>query len=169
MNDITDEAEKMLEGLPDGPWLYRPEAYDDWGWVRLPPREDGPGWVVALVSCSRFTEDELGAHRWAGTDPCRELGEFIAWSRTGVPALIAENKRLREALTGCNIAITEALELIEKHVPVGALGYNSDGDFSVPGGARTWPILDEHTHYIGEARDIARRALASTEGGTDAA
>ena len=44
-------------------------------------------------------------------------------------------------------ALQSAIAIIRKYVPVDALGFNSDG-----GGDgwndRSWPILDEHLHYM---------------------
>lgn len=87
MTDILDEARKMLEGVPDGPWsagvlgrtLHMVWAKD--------------GYIVADCTTHHAKHRENVAR------------DFIIWSRTGVPALIervaaleAENKRLREAL-----------------------------------------------------------------------
>lgn len=86
MTDILDEARKMLEGLPDGPWsagvlgrtLHMVWAKD--------------GYIVADCATHHAKHRENVAR------------DFIIWSRTGVPALIervaaleAENKRLRDA------------------------------------------------------------------------
>jgi len=81
-------ARQALEGLPEGPWVYRLDPFDDWGEVR-----DARGQMVARASL-RATQDELSEHRRNGTDPAEKIGTFIAACRTLVPGLIAEIDRL---------------------------------------------------------------------------
>jgi hypothetical protein len=147
MNDITDEAEKMLEGVTEGPW--RREAMGGSSSViaateparndsRVPAYAYDPaqGYCLAYP----FTEDD-GLVRLDFVRFSHEDARFIAWSRTGVPALIAENKRLREALGVYADQLCEGL----------CREYGPNFDDDVCFGCQ------------------AKKLLASTEGGTDAA
>lgn len=60
-----------MAGFTKGPFAYRPNEFDDWGEVRGPN-----GYIVALGRSINRNED-LDAHRRAGTDPYEEVGQFI--------------------------------------------------------------------------------------------
>src|SRR5690348_13665919 len=63
-----------------GPWRYRPDKYDDWGYVRGP---DG-GIVAICRAYIRMSEDELNEHRAAKTDPVEADGRLIAAAPDGL-------------------------------------------------------------------------------------
>lgn len=56
-----------------GPWLYRPNRYDDWGYVR-----DSDGHVVARAANPHVSMQEYADHRAAKTDPYEANGRLIA-------------------------------------------------------------------------------------------
>lgn len=63
-----------------GPWAYRPEEYDDWGYVRGAPDSDGARWVICQARSPYKTQEELAAHRIDGTDPWEATARLIAAS-----------------------------------------------------------------------------------------
>lgn len=75
--------------LPEGPWLYRPNKFDDWGVVRL--GKDGPILAVARSGSHDVDEDK---HRHDRTDPYEDIGQAIA----AIPNMRREIARLRSAL-----------------------------------------------------------------------
>ena len=85
------EIEAGLDGLPGGPWDYRPRPFDDWGMVRV-----GGGAVVANAragSLEAETQAEFTRHREEGTDPYQAVGMHIArCSPDAIRALIARAK-----------------------------------------------------------------------------
>jgi len=56
-----------------GPWLYRPNPYDDWGSVR-----NGEGYLVAVAANPSISESQYAAHRAARTDPYEANARLIA-------------------------------------------------------------------------------------------
>src|SRR3546814_10629361 len=63
-----------------GPWLYRPDKYDDWGFVRAQPEQ---GRLLGGVICQArdpYALDDvtLNAHRRAKTDPWEANARLIA-------------------------------------------------------------------------------------------
>lgn len=80
MNTEAIEAiERGCEGVTPGPWHYRPEKYDDWGWVRASKTDSLLGELVANVrSHARLDEDALNQHRINGTDPSGPTAQHIA-------------------------------------------------------------------------------------------
>jgi len=67
------------------------------------------------------------------------------------------NAHLIAAVPDLLSGLKAAVETIEKHVPADALGTDSMGDDSVPGGTMSWNVIDEHLHYM-------RKAIAKAEG-----
>lgn len=106
MSDVTAlvaELRKRASAATPGNRIYRPNAHDDWGWVRL----EASGDLLIVHSVARFDEHELNAHRVAKSDPVEadaRLSEVccpanITTLCDALTALSAENARLREALT----------------------------------------------------------------------
>lgn len=63
-----------------GPWKYRPQEYDDWGWVRA-TAADGESWLVAMARSGDYTtEEQLDEHRRNKTDPYEANARLIAAS-----------------------------------------------------------------------------------------
>src|SRR3546814_2474354 len=63
-----------------GPWLYRPDKYNDWGFVRAQPEQ---GRLLGGVICQArdpYALDDvtLNAHRRAKTDPWEANARLIA-------------------------------------------------------------------------------------------
>lgn len=93
MTDLTPEAvEAALDGATPGDWLYRPNEYDDWGYVRSAT----PGYDYNLFVCQakdqRVSEEAEGVHRRNGTDPWEHNARLIALA----PELAREYLRLKE-------------------------------------------------------------------------
>lgn len=53
------------------PLTYRPDPFDDWGWIR------GADGKIAAVAKVRGSEDELAEHRRNHTDPAEPVGRLI--------------------------------------------------------------------------------------------
>lgn len=84
------EIAARAEAATKGPWLARPLDYDDWGTVRTEAVGPDHGFVVANARHGRdVSDDELNEHRRAKTDPYGHNTDFIAQSRTDVPALLS--------------------------------------------------------------------------------
>lgn len=79
---ITDERlaeiRAGLEGLPEGPWSYRDQPYDDWGMVRGKRGADGLAEFVMQAKSGFPSEEEMAAHRRAGTDPWEAFAKHLA-------------------------------------------------------------------------------------------
>lgn len=91
-DDVREAVETVLR--LDGeatkePWLYRPGAFDDWGWVRAAPTDDAPiGYTVAQAKAGRsVSEGQFTDHRNAKTDPYGHNGRLIAAYRSLAPLL----------------------------------------------------------------------------------
>lgn len=70
----TGNSEGVVQHTP-GPWLYRPDKYDDWGVVRT---ERG-GFICQAKDGSWPGEGpDLDTHRRAGTDPYEANARLIA-------------------------------------------------------------------------------------------
>lgn len=65
-----------------GPWLYRPQPYDDWGSVR-----NGDGYLVAVAANPSISEHQYAEHRAARTDPYEANARLIAAAPELVEAL----------------------------------------------------------------------------------
>jgi hypothetical protein len=78
-----------------GPWLYRPDEHDDWGTVRASPDGEGRKAIICQARFPYADQDELAAHRYAGTDPWEGAARLIAAApellRACVAALATHN------------------------------------------------------------------------------
>ena len=92
MSELDLEEIKQAEAAATrGPWLVRPNKWDDWGLIR-----GGDGYPVCETGMSaRYTHDDIGKFP-NGPTPILENAHFIAKSREWIPALVAEVERLRE-------------------------------------------------------------------------
>jgi hypothetical protein len=62
-----------------GPWSYRPQKYDDWGYVRGPKEADGfQPFICQAKDMRAMDEDVLNEHRRNGTDPWEANARLIA-------------------------------------------------------------------------------------------
>lgn len=91
------ELERLSAAATPGPWAYRPEHLDDWGYIRSTVI-DNPVLKGKVVATTRGDGHEtFDAHREAGTDPYEPNGRFIVALvnayRAGelVPAFAAAN------------------------------------------------------------------------------
>lgn len=98
----TDEEiaaiEAGLKGLPDGPWSYRPNEFDDWGIVRT-----ADGSILANARAGdgeRESEGYKDQCRRKGLDPYSDVGEHIArCSPETIRALVARLRAAENALS----------------------------------------------------------------------
>lgn len=90
--EAMDALRARLAALPCRPWLYRPVEHDDWGCVR-----SADGWPIVRPTIPRWslTDDDLGEHRRAKTDPVEAIARFLAEAPEIVEGLVAEIERLR--------------------------------------------------------------------------
>lgn len=101
---ITDMTiEQMLEAArkaTPGTWRYRPEQFDDWGFIRAEPTEDGKGWPVAIAKHGSYLgEDGAADYRSRSADPCELNGRHIVnCSPAAIIALLTELLEWRRAL-----------------------------------------------------------------------
>ena len=83
---LTDEDLDRLEAAyvaaTPGEWRYRPDRYDDWGYVLNTARQ------VVLIGRAGGDADH-DAHRRAGTDPMAPNALFAVAAHESFPALIA--------------------------------------------------------------------------------
>lgn len=97
------DAEPSAAFTP-GPWFYRPQPYDDWGWVR-----DGNGRMVAQARAPEA--GELEDYRASDTDPYEANARLIA----AAPDLYEALKSLRDSMVTYRkeIEIEDWIEIAE--------------------------------------------------------
>lgn len=67
-----------------GPWLYRPQEYDDWGIVRAAALDEN-GYQRVICQANHVTDPtELCAHMVNGTDPAEANARLIASAPDGL-------------------------------------------------------------------------------------
>lgn len=106
MDDLVRRARDFLVGVSKGPWAYRPQEFDDWGYVRqADPDADGWRHFICQVKSPMLSDDGLNDCRKRGIDPWGRDAKFIAESRDLIPAmadrieaLTAERNVWRETL-----------------------------------------------------------------------
>ena len=100
LDTLIDEIAAGLKGVPQELWFYRPEEFDDWGYIRGEPngREVGK-FVARAITHNYLEEDELNQHRTNKTDPSGQVARHIArCSPNNMRALIDSHKKMKEAL-----------------------------------------------------------------------
>ena len=114
-DDVARLRERLAEASPQ-PWVYRPDKYDDWGWIRGVERDDrdiGPFRpIVANAKDSMVDDAAMADHRRAGTDPYGSNALLIVEAVNALPALLDTIERQRELLEPFAIA---ADDLDDKH------------------------------------------------------
>lgn len=79
------------------PWRYRPDEFDDWGWIKGP--ENTP-WNTSLVAIARpgfaLTEEQLYACRTRHEDPAEANAAFIIRAVNAHEALVEALKKIAE-------------------------------------------------------------------------
>ncbi|AIT81253.1 hypothetical protein [Novosphingobium pentaromativorans] len=76
-----------MSGHTKGPWEYRNQPHDDWGIVRA-----GRYLICQARSPEVYTDEQLSAHRRAGTDPWEANARLIS-AAPELLALLAEADR----------------------------------------------------------------------------
>lgn len=66
------------------------------------------------------------------------------------------NANLMSAAPDLFEALIQAVKIIREHVPTEALGSDMSGDLSEPHLTYSWPILEEHLHYMDAAINKAK-------------
>lgn len=98
-DDIEALISRVLEldaKATEGPWGYRSQEHDDWGWVRA---SSEPPYTVAQARAGHATNEVgLNEHRRAGTDPYGHNARLIASYRTDAPALARHLRSVLEEL-----------------------------------------------------------------------
>ena len=93
------------KGHTPGPWLYRPEKYDDWGTVRAAPDAEGRMFHICQARNPALFHADYDKYRESGTDPFEANARLIA----SAPELLAHLK-FAVALLGPLIGGTAQLE-----------------------------------------------------------
>ncbi len=91
--DLCARAEKALEGVTEGEWLYRPNRHDDWGVVKV-----GDFHLCQIRDPNCYTTDQLNEARANKIDPWEANARFIAFARAWVPAAAAAIRELEADL-----------------------------------------------------------------------
>ena len=75
------DLKSLSDAASPGPWLYRPDKYDDWGTIRggeIESKHIGPIHPPVARAGAHWDQlDNFDAHREAGTDPMEPNGRFI--------------------------------------------------------------------------------------------
>lgn len=107
---LTERLKDLLAKATPGPWAYRPEMYDDWGFIRGPEVEMpyGPGYPIVAMSREGYMPNAHAGHdehRRNGTDPYRPNGELIVEAVNAIPALIEalEAEKSRAAILAAEL------------------------------------------------------------------
>lgn len=105
MTDLTERLRGRIAEASPLPWVYRPDKYDDWGWIRGVEQESDIGRyrpVVAIAKDSNVREETFGLHRQNKTDPYGPNALLITDAVNALPDLLTtletltqENARLR--------------------------------------------------------------------------
>lgn len=102
---IAEITERLAKATP-GPWGYRSQENDDWGYVRGPKLPDGWSPIAAIGRAGRYDVNE-NAHRKAGTDPYGPNAAFIAAARNLLPALLSRIAATDAARVADGVRIAE--------------------------------------------------------------
>jgi len=99
-----------VSGHTPMPWAYRPDQCDDWGVVRGGPVGDfGQGFICQARDPLVLSEDQLTAHRIAGTDPWEANARRIVAAVNGTSTL--SNEALEAGVVDKLVEALEAVEL----------------------------------------------------------
>lgn len=92
--DKADKLRLLDHAATPGPWHYRPEKYDDWGFIRASRTDEDAakglgGWPVATMrSGSHLDREKMDEHRKAGTDPYGPNSEIVVFLRNNVDLFV---------------------------------------------------------------------------------
>lgn len=91
------EYKEMMECATKGPWVVRPDKYDDWGVIK-----DKRGFIVANAKNPDIGYCDFDKFRRDGTDPYQNNANFIAASRNIAPELMRVIELAEAALIAVN-------------------------------------------------------------------
>jgi hypothetical protein len=107
--ETLNRLAELQKDATKGPWLYRPNKYDDWGVVKEGNNSIGPdqGYFVAKAGYGgHITQEIEHDHRLNKTDPYGPNALFIAQSgSTDFAALAAYVERLEGALRSIELSV----------------------------------------------------------------
>lgn len=95
------------------PWVYRPNKYDDWGWIRGQP-QDGEKWGDLAAVAKGGDETPFDEHRRNGTDPYAANAAFIVKAVNSHEALVDMLEQAREYIASQAEDFRPAARLTEK-------------------------------------------------------
>lgn len=100
--ELVERLWELLAKATQGDWEYRPDEYDDWGFIRGPEADFSFGRGRPIVAMSRDGADrgDHSEHRRNGTDPYEDNGRLIVEAKNALPTLLTEleaaKARIRE-------------------------------------------------------------------------
>lgn len=120
---LAGELRQLADNASEGPWAYRPDKYDDWGFVRGPERE--ADWVdypirplVLQARHSDLQDDELLSEcRKNKTDPWGADAKLIVWLRNHIPEILSALQSEPDELLGeAARTLVDKLDECEPHI-----------------------------------------------------
>lgn len=144
----VDRLRTLVEAASPLPWVYRPDKYDDWGWIRGVEQDSSIGRyrpTVANAKNSNVTDEEMVLHRRAGTDPYGPNAALIVAAVNLIPTLLAN------AATTAN---GEQVDLAHELWALAQLGPNEgieDGAARIAARLASTPTEDARVKVLEEA------------------
>jgi hypothetical protein len=89
---MIGELQHLMSSASPQPWVYRPNKYDDWGWIRGVEKDSDIGRYRPIVANARDSDigfDDMQPYREAGTDPYGPNALLIVAAVNALPVLIA--------------------------------------------------------------------------------
>ncbi len=135
-----------------GPWLYRPDEYDDWGVVRTSPDAEGRKWIICQArDPAVHDEADLNAHRRAGTDPWEANARLIA----SAPCLLKALIELADASDAEDEAVAKAERMAADQELFEESELAASADAAAAALVRTWEATKAARAIISRARGEA--------------
>lgn len=99
MTDLTERLRKRIAEASPLPWVYRPDQYDDWGWIRGVEQESEIGRyrpIVANAKDSNVKDEAFAQHRQDKTDPYGPNALLITEGVNALPDLLTTLETLTQ-------------------------------------------------------------------------
>lgn len=113
-DDLVGLLRERMAAASEQPWVYRPEHYDDWGWIRGAERDSDIGRyrpIVANAKNSDIDFDDMQSFRDAGTDPYGPNALLIVDAVNALPTLLARIEALEAEIAKAPGRIDQAFEM----------------------------------------------------------